>query len=301
VFSTYRAERWESFVDRSVTVRYFQLTAIGEAEVPFEDAIEQANRLGNRPSDRAKRIPHGAVIRLERKRMNAGLLTGEVVREQRENIPPEATDDALVPLGVRGLGHSVAFVYDSVSRVIAIQFDPRGVSLGRFLDYLTAVNRNARYRFEAVVSDDAWARYNRGDPRSITFKIASPENLDVAAGGGSALSISKRLAEISDGASITVQISMGTVQQRNLRRDFVDSTIRLLTGDGAADRVKSLKVKSKPEGQPTDEIDFVKDFARDHDELELPSDNHAENYRRRAAFVMRSFKARIDEIRDGYA
>lgn len=287
-------------MDRNVTVRYFQLTPIGEDEVNFEEAVNQAYQLGARPRDRVRRIAQGAHLRLERKRMNNGLLTGEVVREQRENIPPEAGDDALIPLGIQGLGHSVAFAYDPQSRVIAIQFDPRGVSLGRFVDYLTAVNGNARYRYETVVNDDAWERYNRGDPRSISFKIASPDNLDVVAGEGSILSISKRLADISDGASVTVQISMGNLRQRNLRRDFVDGAINLLTGDAVGERVKSLRVKSKREGMPTDEIDFVQDFARDHEELDLPNDDHAENYRRRAAFVMRSFQARLNGIRDVY-
>lgn len=94
---------------------------------------------------------------------------------------------------------------------------------------------------------------------------------------------------------------MGHVRQHNLLRAFVDQTIHLLTGNEADDRVKSLRVKSKQEGMRADEIDFINDFARDHDVLDLPNDDHSENYRRRAAFVMRAFRARIEGIRDNYA
>ena len=266
-------------------------------------AVQRALALGASPEDRERVISPGVTIRLERTLQQNGLLTGEVVRVQTENIPPEARSHGLVPLGIGGLGHSVVFAYDEVSRVIAIQFDPRGVSLGRFLEYLSVVNQRTSFSYETIVNNDAWERYNRGEPRSLMFSIASPENLPRVEGQvGSVMETTRRLAEIANAAVVTVEVSMGRSQAHNLSKRMVDAIIRSITGGALADSdVRKLSVKSKVEGLQTDEIDFIRDFAKDQDTLDLPSDDHDENAARRTRFIVRSFQDRLDDIRDMYA
>src|SRR4051812_9138437 len=181
-------------MDRNVTIRYFHLDSLGANPLSFEDAVQRALDLGPNPDQREREIAPGIVIRLERLNRREGLLTGEVVRVQRENIPPEAQAHGLVPLGIGGLGHSVGFAYDDQSRILAIQFDPRGVSLGRFLDYLSVVSPGAKFDYQTVLNEDAWERYNLGEPRSLTLTVASPQNLPRIEGEvGSVLASSKRL------------------------------------------------------------------------------------------------------------
>lgn len=288
-------------MDSRVTVRYFKLTNVARQPVRFETAIFEALGLGASPSDRQRQLALGVTLRLEGAYRRNGLVVGEVVRVQTENIPPEAQPAGLVPLGIGGLGHSIGFAYDRVSGVIAIQFDPRGVSLGRFLDYLRNVQHRADYSYSAVVSNDAWERYNRGQPRTLTVTIAAPENLDNVPGpANSVIQASKRLADISEAPVITIDVSMGHTRRRNLSRDFVSGVLDALTGDGAADSIRSLKVKSKQEGLPSDEIDFVNDFARDQETLELPAGDHDENIARRLRYIQRCLINRLPDLRALY-
>jgi hypothetical protein len=225
---------------------------------------------------------------------------GEVVRVQRENIPPEVRDAGLVPLAVGGLGHSVGFAFDEQSSIMAIQFDPRGVSLGRFLDYLTHALAGARFRYDAILNEDAWERYNEGAPRSLKVSLAAPQNLAPIEGpAGDVLAASRRLAEISHAPVITVEVSVGR-RQENLAKRFVDSVIRALTAEDAADNVRKLTVKTKEEGEPSDTIDFLNDLSRDQEVLDLPSNDHEENIRRRLRFIERSFSERLPGMRELY-
>jgi hypothetical protein len=276
---------------------------VRDDQLSFEDAAQAAFDVGAAPNQRERTIGPGITIRLERVARRDGLVVGEVVRVQRENIPPEARAHGLVPLGIGGLGHSVGFAYDPQSKIIAIQFDVRGVSLGRFLDYLYAVSPGSRFSYETVVNEDAWERYNRGQPRTLTLSIAAPENLPRIEGDvGSIIESSQRLAEISNAPIVTIEVSMGHVRHRNLTKRFVDRVIHTFTAGAAADAdVRALSVRTKQEGMPIDTIDFVRDFMRDQETLDLPSDNHDENINRRLRYVQRVFRPRLATLRDLYA
>lgn len=287
-------------MDRSVTIRYFQIESIGRTQA-FDNAVDAAHRLGDSPHHRERALGAGVQIRLEARSRRRGLLFGEVVRVQTENIPPEAQQAGLVPLTIGGLGHSVAFCYDQQSRVIAIQFDPRGVSLGRLLDYLALVGGGGRYSYAPILNEDAWERYNRGQPRTLTLSIAAPQHLANLEGpSGSVLAASRRLAEVTHAPIVTIQVSMGH-NRGGLFKAAVDQVIRSFSSEEIEGGVRGLSVKTKEEGQPTDEIDFLKDLARDQETLDLPSNNHAEHLQRRYAFLERSFQPRLPILREMYA
>ncbi len=286
-------------MDRSVTVRYFTIEPVVGA-AGFVDAIEAAHNLGATPHLREKTVRTVSRVRLETRSRVRGLLFGEVVRVQTENIPPEAQQAGLVPLTIGGLGHSVAFCYDEESSVIAIQFDPRGVSLGLLLDYLSIVNDGRGFVYNPVINDDAWDRYNRGNPKTLTLSIASPQQLDGLAGAsGSVLEASKRLAEITHAPIVTITVTMGHARGGLFKRS-VDQIVRAFSSEEQGDAVRGLSVKSKVDGMPSDEIDFLKDLARDRDILELPSDDHDQHLRERWNFIERSFVARLPALREMY-
>lgn len=290
-------------MDRSITVRYFRLDVARQGQPSFSEAVNTAIALGHSPHERQRVIAPGVTIRLERKRVSRGVILGEVVRVQTENIPPEAQANGLVPLGIGGLGHSVAFAYDEQSQVIAIQFDPRGVSLGRFLDYLNVVmDESASFSYQTIVNNNAWERYNRGQPRSISISIAAPQNLENIEGPADAvISATKRLAEMSAAPVVTIEMSMGNVQRASLAKRFIDQVVQEFTQGDSADQVRSLSVKTKEGDLPPDTIDFIHDFARDQETLDLRSDNHEENYNVRSSYIVRSLNDRIIDLRAMYA
>lgn len=286
-------------MDRSVTVRYFRIEVAHGART-FSQAVDAAFGLGASPHLRERTVRTVARVRLETRTRRRNLLLGEVVRVQTENIPPEAQQGGLVPLAIGGLGHSVAFCFDEQSSVIAVQFDPRGVSLGLMLDYLAVVSPGAGFIYKPIVNDDAWERYNRGEPRTLTLSIAAPQQIERLDGiPGSVLSVSKRLAEITQAPIVTVQVAMGH-SKGSLFKDAVDQIIQRFSSEGEESGVRDLSVRSKADGLPADEIDFLRDLARDQETLELSSDDHDTNLQTRWSFIERSFAPRLDTLREMY-
>jgi len=286
-------------LDRSVTIRYFKIDPVGQTQ-SFPNAVELAHQLGHSPEHRERTIGPDVVVRLENRLMSRGLLFGEVVRVQKENIPPEAQSAGLVPLQIGGLGHSVAFAFDEQSGIIAIQFDARGVSLGRLLDYLTNVGGGGNYIYNPIVNEDAWERYNRGQPRNLTFSVAAPQNLQNIPGlPGGVLAASRHLAEITHAPIVTVEVSMGSFKG-SLFKNAVDQIVRSFSSEDHQGDVRSLTVRTKEEGHPADEIDFIKDLARDREVLDLPPADPAGHIQRRYAFIERAFGARLGVLREMY-
>lgn len=150
------------------------------------------------------------------------------------------------------------------------------------------------------MNEDAWERYDRGEPTKLTLSIAAPQNLENLPGvAGSVLGASKRLAEITEAPVVTLQVSMGRARG-SLSKQAVDAVLRAFTTEEQEENVRSLSVKSRVEGLPSDEIDFIKDLARDQAVLDLPSDNHDGHLQIRYAFIERSFEARLAYLRERY-
>ena len=87
----------------------------------------------------------------------------------------------------------------------------------------------------------------------------------------------------------------------SLLKSAVDQIVRAFTSEEVEDGVRGLSVKSKEGELPTDEIDFIKDLARDQDTLDLSSDDHDRNLQMRYAFLECSFLPRLDALRALYA
>ena len=168
-------------LDSRITAKFFRINSENGAAPAFEAAMKNIINAAQTPKGREKELGPEVVIRLERLTEEQNYICGEVVRKQVANIPQEANDDGLTPLALSdgaGLGHSIAFRYNSALRVIAIQFDRRAVSVARFLRYVGLWNEGAYYKAYPLVRGDAWERYNKGTLRKFEFQIAAPSALE---------------------------------------------------------------------------------------------------------------------------
>ncbi len=77
-------------MDRRVTIRFYQLEAVGTSGLSLEDAF--ASAMGRRLTDREIDVGDGVCMRLEDLNAASGILTGDFTRVQLKTsqvIPPK--------------------------------------------------------------------------------------------------------------------------------------------------------------------------------------------------------------------
>lgn len=289
-------------MDRKITCRFFKIEAEYPSTPSFEKACAAAMGLGGDPEHR-QRMVGNVTVRMERFGEAGSFFSGEAVRVQTENIPPEASPKGLTPLAVGGLGHAIAFRYHPGLQVIAIQFDNRAVSLGRLIDYLRDVDSSYRYKFLPLITEDAWGRYLDGKPRKFMIQLAAPQNLEEVEGPVGVLTDAARaLGEMAEAPIITIEVSMGQRRSGFLNGEFVTGLLNYFTnGNGSDEDVRKLcaTVALDDEGG-TEGIDFLNEKLKIKDELDLPSDDAEQHYLRRDGFLKRCFEEHFEYIASVY-
>lgn len=291
-------------MDNLVTAKFYRVTGgraapdiVTHLRVIFEKEIK------DRESDINPGVNNPVFVRLERLEVNDGdYVSGELIRKQVKNIPPEANDDGLEPIELSeggGLGYSSAFVYHVPSKVLLIQSNPIAVAYSRFATYCAYHNQVAVYRFDPVPTSQAWERFNSGVPRKLVIRIASPEavaNLPIAPStiADSAANVSEAL----NGAYITIEVSMGT-RKGSLGAEAVRSVIETFKGAPDVD-VRHLSASVKPDGSETDVIDFLEEYLVYKDVVDLPDRDSDGSYVMRRDRLKLAFGAQLEYIQGHY-
>lgn len=296
-------------MDNTLTLKFFRVTPKRGHNIAFDRALQAALALGAPPNAREKNIapgmPDAIIVRLERLDAENDFLSGEMIRKQVSNIPPEANDEGLSPIQLSeggGLGLSSAFRYHLPTRVLLIQANNQAVSQTRLNRYLRSVDQNAEYEFDPVPRRDAWERFSNGLPRKLLLKIASPQHVagleheSDTIGTGAA-----NIGEALRGAYITIEVSMGRKKGSLLK----GATERVIRGLRRAQRdrqvdVQTLSVSVAEEGEGTDSIDFLDEHLLVRDRLDLPEKDHPRNYQIRADFLRAQFNASLEYLHQLY-
>lgn len=285
-------------MDRHITCRFFKIEPELEAVPPFEDACAAAFALGDEPHHRERQLK-SITVRMERFGKSDQFFHGEAVRVQTENIPPEASPKGLTPLAIGGLGHAIAFRYHPALRVMAIQFDTRAVSVGHLMTYLRDIDSSYRYRYSTLVTEDAWGRYNDGQPRKFVIQLAAPQNLaEVEGPVGELTDALRTLGEIADAPMIRIEVSMGQRRRGHLNRNTITKAIRYFTSGGGSDEdVRKLSSTVSFEGDGgSQDIDFLNEKLKNKGVLDLPNDNAERHYRLRDRFLKDCFAEHFEYI-----
>ena len=130
----------------------------------------------------------------------ADAVVGEFTRCQGTNFPAEIDGPNRKALTAKGLGHSIVFRYNHKLGVLGIQYDPRVVSPGKVLEYLSFYNAAAIYKIEPRINAGAWKKFNSGQTRKLVMRIANPSDLKQVEGPGQAAAESMKAMAGSPGS-----------------------------------------------------------------------------------------------------
>lgn len=223
-------------------------------------------------ADKAKRevlLSSDYIVRLENLEDDgADAVVGELLRCQKTNLPAEIAGSARKTLSAERLGHSVVFRLNHRTGAFGIQHDVRIVSPGRVLDYVAAFNPAAIYSMTPKVNAEAWKKFNAGQTRKLSIRIANPESMDDLSGSGKAASMGIRsMAEAYDAPSISLEISMG--HHKGFLSQAVSGLatqlVNMVSPSARLDKLSAVTIV----GDEREEIDLIEDRIVSRDTLQI--------------------------------
>lgn len=273
-------------MERSLTFRFYTIKRKNgvPALIPTLQEISKIKKKG----DREKELRPDHVIRLEEFETDGpNCVVGEVVRVQSTNMPSEVDANGRKPLSTKNpLGHGVIFRFNESKSVLCVQHEPRIASAGRILDYITECWPAAIYEIAPMLKKKAWERFDSGDVRKLSIRVANPEQLELAAKAHQAAADSFRaMGEAYSAPSIKIELSMGGRRAGKLKQSvkgLAKALIDKVNGDGAS--VESMSAVAYVDDS-REEIDLIEERLKVKDTLPLDDRDPVANYKIKKQFI----------------
>ncbi len=289
-------------MDDRVTARFYQVENVRTGDATMFEAL---HKLWENPERTVYQDIFGGIrVRLERFEADPnivgnGFVDGEMVRQQTENIPPFAEQGQPLEGADRPLGHRSAFRYHAATNTLLLESRRNAITPIR-IDGLVKVVLSPHRGFflSPVVTENAMDRLRNGTPRRVTFRVASPA--DMQAVEHDERQIEENLARMTNNfGGLSVEVSVGFSRgqnERELQRGPVNRLISWATGN--RDHVERLTVKISEEDEPIDV--FSEQIKVKEDVPGIDNLNVDANYEARRAVLREAFDTYLPVIQRVY-
>jgi hypothetical protein len=173
----------------------------------------------------------------------------------------------------------VVFRYLPQTSDLGIQYDPRVLSPGRFIQYVGLMQAGALFGLEPIVRDDMWERFQAAPVRKLSISVARPthvERLDRGPAAAATGSI-RDMADAYDAPKITIELSMGT--KKGGLAEAAKGIVRHFRREAIDDQADVTRMKAKiTEDDGSREIDLLEDILSVKQELALEDNDPDANY-----------------------
>ncbi len=201
---------------------------------------------------------------------------------QPDDFPFEVTEEGVAPLQTDGpIGNGIAFRYRPSDFCLAIQYDTRILSPIRCLQYLKQQNRSNGFIAKVELDENAWQRFEDGNIRDFTIKIANPRQIaNIEDAGDAVAEAFGTFGKAYDAPYVSIGFGMGH------KSGFLSSTVKAVASafaraeqNGEVD-IRSLKAKVKADPDtPAEDINLIDEIFSDSMYLDYPQNDPEENYR----------------------
>lgn len=284
-------------MDKAIRVNFYQAINVTPAQPGLFDVITTCGSMID--VEQYVELHQGVKVRIERVNSSGQYLTGELVRQQTDNLPAIARGAAPLEPNNTPLGHRVAFRYRPDINVIAMEANRTGVSPARFASFLKARMRgHTGFYFDPCLTADALAQLRNGTPRKIQMRVAVPEDLRMMEGGPMDIEDSiENLRSIVDGRVVTLEIGIDRGDRAGvLNLEGILSIFRW--GSQNRGHVKKLTVQTAEEDVP---IDLFGQQIIETGNLDLDNNDIGQSYQIRHDFLAAAFDKRLGELQNLFA
>jgi hypothetical protein len=279
---------------KTVTVRFFQIGKVHRNGPSVRNALDQIVALGQ-PGARECQLAQGMDCRLERYTPAAGILTGEMTRVRDDDHPSEVHPHGTAQLNVAGaIGEGIAFRYRERDHLLAIQYDPRIMGPGRFIDYMMQMAQPANFTILPKMDRNALASFRARPLRKVKIRIAQPQDLRQVEPAMSSVAQSvRRMGREYAAPSITLELGMGH-EGGSLGRDakrMVEGFIRRAVND---ENIKNVRTTSDSgPGVANEEVDLLDALLSVKHTIARMSNDPLQSYRDRARVLERAMNGHV--------
>lgn len=268
-------------MEKSITLRFYDLTRTDNAKPSFESILEKLEPL--KLKDRERTVgTEDILVRLEDYAPDGEELAGQLMRAQSGNRPGvmKETGTEGLPFS-EPLGHGIAFRYRKADGLLGLQFDPRVLAPSRFMDYFYQVEPTAEFRLLARLREDAWERFDTLPLRKLELQVAGHPNVGAEPSPESqaAWAALADLGEKYQAHTVRIELSMGH------RGGSLADDAKALARDAFArftagtEDVRALRgTMDTGEGMPNDDIDLMGTLFDVKVDLSFPHDDPAKFY-----------------------
>lgn len=287
-------------MDRTITVLFYHLQPKQRNRTSFSSALKAAAS-----EEFPERNVFDGDVQIQRHDPVHRLHTGEFMRRQTENLPPQLRQGGRRRLSNlrldqdSGLGHGASFIYDSANGILVWENNRNGATVGRFVSYVESFAPSDGYEYAPVISEEAMRRLRRTNIRHLRVKVAAPTDLRAVEDREEAVRTSLvDLARIAQSAYVEVKV--GVTREREARLpDRVRSIIRWLSreSDEGRGKVTKLRIEGKDQdtGDPTT-IDVLTDRMKRTQKLRFRREDHTDIFRHRLAVLHNAYDHFGDEL-----
>lgn len=282
---------------KPITVRFYQVGKVSQHGPTLRTVLQQIFDLGE-PGTRQRQLSGAFTCRLERLNVDTpGYVAGEMVRVRSTDLPCEVHPDGTHALSVDvPIGDGVAFWFREQDHKLAIQYDMRTLSPGRFNDYLHQMVDAGQFIFEPALDPQALARFHALPLRKLKVKLARPQQLGALEDDMSAAGQAFRdLGEVYQAPVVTLEMSMGHYkgQLADGAKQMVEG---FLTMAGTNRDVRGITVTPESgEGQENEDINLLDTLLSVKGEVAPVSEGPNDVYAACSAFV----RAQLDAHANG--
>jgi hypothetical protein len=210
-----------------------------------------------------------------------------MMRIRETDLPCEVHPDGTRILGVDvPIGDGIAFCFREEDHTLAIHYDNRVVSPGRFFDYIGQMHHPGQFAIEPLIDATALARFQEQPLRKVRIKLARPHNLaemeDEMAAAGQAF---RELGDAYAAPEIALELSMG----RN-RGQLAEGTKTMIEGflqmAGHTGDVRGITVTPDAgEGERNEDINLLDSLLSEKGEIAPASEEPDAVYAATSEFV----------------
>lgn len=195
---------------KPITVCFYQVGKVAQEGPSLRAVLQSIFDLGD-PGVRERQLSGAFICRLERLSSTPGYLAGEMMRVRSTDLPCEVHPDGTRPLNVGvPIGDGIAFHYREHDHKLAIQYDNKVLSPGRFNDYLGQMVHAGQFMFDPAIDPAALAKFRAQPLRKLRIKLARPQQLgDLENEMAAAAHAFRDLGEAYQAPIVTLEMSMG--------------------------------------------------------------------------------------------
>ena len=267
-------------MSKTFTTRFYAVGKKSQSGLPFKAALSSVFNKGN-PGKRHYQLAQGYICRLENLDLSEpGYISGAMTRIKDTDFPAEITDTGAVELNVSGpIGNCIVFRFREKDHTLAIQYDPRVLSPGRFIAYIEGLQSKELFHLTPKLDKEALKKFRDNPLKKIRIQLASSTELGVVDSSMQAVTSSfSALKKEYEAPIITFEMGMGH-NKGALSEGAKKMAEGFLTMIGTNDDADIRSLKAVSQGDDGSEpIDLIDQLLSDKQDIVLRSNNPKDIY-----------------------